>query len=324
LPVLEVQDAYGNRVESFTGVVTLDWQAAVSGLALPAATSRTASGGSVTFDEIRPTLAAGGYTLRASSDSLILATSQAFAVVPAGPDAAQSSLSPLTASIPADGFTTQRLSVQVRDAFGNALTTGGAAVAFSRSSGLGDLGSAEYLSNGIYVAEVTAPTVSGTGSFVASIAGQPVLSGNVSPTVAQIEYLDVTAPVISGPIAPSVVENTTAIATYTANEAVTWSLNGGADVARFTLNGGVLAFASAPDFEAPSDADADNVYLVVIRATDTAGNTADQSVTVTVTDADEIAPVISGPVAPSVVENTTAVATYTANEPVTWSLNGGA
>jgi hypothetical protein len=135
---------------------------------------------------------------------------------------------------------------------------------------------------------------------------------------------DEIAPVISGPVAPSVVENTTVIAIYTANESVTWSLNGGADVTRFTLNAGVLAFASAPDFEAPTDANTDNIYNVVIRATDSAGNTADQSLTVTVTDADEIAPVISGLNAPSVVENSTAVATYTANEPVTWSLNGGA
>jgi hypothetical protein len=66
------------------------------------------------------------------------------------------------------------------------------------------------------------------------------------------------------------------------------------------------------------------VYAVVIRATDVAGNTADQSVTVTVTDADEIAPIIAGSTTPSVVENTTGVAIYTPNEPVSWSLHGGA
>ena len=135
---------------------------------------------------------------------------------------------------------------------------------------------------------------------------------------------DEIAPVISGPVAPSVVENTTVIAIYTANESVTWSLNGGADVTRFTLSGGVLAFVSAPNFEVPTDANTDDSYSVVVRATDIAGNTADQPITVTVTDADEIAPSISGLIAPSVVENSTAVATYTANETVTWSLNGGA
>ncbi|MDH4371791.1 MAG: hypothetical protein QE510_00175, partial [Verrucomicrobiota bacterium] len=150
-------------------------------------------------------------------------------------------------------------------------------------------------------------------------------AGNVTyqPITVTVTDADEIPPVISGLNAPSVVENTSAVATYTANELVTWSLNGGVDADRFTLDGGSLTFVSAPDFEAPADANADNVYLVVVRATDTAGNTADQSVTVTVTDADEIPPVITGPVAPSVVENTTVIAIYTANESVTWNLNGG-
>ena len=60
--------------------------------------------------------------------------------------------------------------------------------------------------------------------------------------------LDRIPPVITGPIAPSVAENTAAIATYTANDSVTWSLSGGVDVARFTFTGGVLSFTSPPDF----------------------------------------------------------------------------
>ena len=106
---------------------------------------------------------------------------------------------------------------------------------------------------------------------------------------------DTTAPIITGPggatgstSAVGVAENTTAVATMTANETVTWSLNGGADAARFTINsGGNLAFSSAPDYEAPNDSDTNNTYVVVVRATDTAtptANTTDQTVTVTVTD----------------------------------------
>jgi hypothetical protein len=131
-------------------------------------------------------------------------------------------------------------------------------------------------------------------------------------------------PVITGPNSPAILENGTAVATYTADEPVTWSLSGGVDAARFTLAGGLLSFRVAPNFEAPTDADANNVYRVVVRATDTAGNDTDRAVSVTVTDADEIPPVITGFATPSVAENTTAVATYTANEPVTWCLNGGA
>jgi serralysin len=43
----------------------------------------------------------------------------------------------------------------------------------------------------------------------------------------------------------------------------------GGDGAAFTINSGsgVLVFASAPDFETPTDADADNIYVVTIRAT---------------------------------------------------------
>jgi flagellar basal body-associated protein FliL len=170
-----------------------------------------------------------------------------------------------------------------------------------------------------------APSDANTDNVYSVVIRATDIAGNTADQSVTVTVTDADeiAPEISGPIAPSVVENTTAVATYTANEVVTWSLNGGADVTRFTLNAGVLAFASAPDFEAPTDANADNIYNVVIRATDSAGNTADQSLTVTVTDADEIPPVIAGQVAPSVVENTTAVATYIANEPVTWSLNGG-
>jgi hypothetical protein len=118
-----------------------------------------------------------------------------------------------------------------------------------------------------------------------------------------------------------VVENTTGVATYTANEPVTWSLNGGADAARFPLTGGARClFTAAPGSRGPVGRRCEQrVCQVVVRATDVAGNTADQSVTVTVTDADEIPPIIAGSTTPSVVENTTGVATYTANEPVTWS-----
>ena len=107
------------------------------------------------------------------------------------------------------------------------------------------------------------------------------------------------------------------MATYTANEPVTWSISGGADAARFVVTDGVLSFAIAPDFEAPADADGDNVSRVVLRATDVAGNSTDRAITVTVGDVDEVAPEITGSAAPSVRENITTVGTYTANEPVT-------
>ncbi len=151
-------------------------------------------------------------------------------------------------------------------------------------------------------------------------------------------------PVIIGPndnlsdsTAISVPENTTAVYTFTADESVTWSITGGADQAKLSIdpNTGVVSFISAPDYENPTDADANNTYIVNITATDAAGNVTIQTLTITVTNVDEIPPVISGPPAggvpatgatsaKSIPENTTAVFTFTASEPVTWSITGGA
>ena len=69
-------------------------------------------------------------------------------------------------------------------------------------------------------------------------------------------------------------------------EAIEWSLDG-PDAALFTIDGGVLAFREAPDYEDPrsagsGNAEARNVYRVTIEA-----NGAAHHVAVTVTDVDE-------------------------------------
>ncbi|MDW3196605.1 MAG: Ig-like domain-containing protein [Cytophagales bacterium] len=152
-------------------------------------------------------------------------------------------------------------------------------------------------------------------------------SGNETnlPVTVTVTDADEIAPVISGNFTPSVEENITTGETYTADEAVTWTVTSGADASLFTIaSDGLVSFTSAPDFESPSDADGDNVYEVTITATDAAGNASDEALTITVTDVDEIAPVISGDLTPSVAENNTTVATYTADETVTWSVTSGA
>jgi hypothetical protein len=116
---------------------------------------------------------------------------------------------------------------------------------------------------------------------------------------------DVTAPTITGPSgatggtsAISIAENTTAVFTFTADEAVTWDLNGGADVALFSINSGTgaLAFLVAPDFDIPADTDLNNTYVVGVRATDAATNATTQTCTVTVTD-------VAIPTAPTIGAN---------------------
>jgi len=76
--------------------------------------------------------------------------------------------------------------------------------------------------------------------------------------------------------------------TATANDPegkpVSFTLSGGADMSRFIITAaGALQFLSPPDFEAPTDANADNVYLVAITASD-GTQSATLSLAVTVTD----------------------------------------
>jgi glucose/arabinose dehydrogenase len=75
----------------------------------------------------------------------------------------------------------------------------------------------------------------------------------------------------------------TAMASDPDGNAVTFSLSGGADRGAFAITaGGALSFVQPPDFEAPADADQNNVYLVQIAASDgMTTTTLDLAVTVT-------------------------------------------
>jgi hypothetical protein len=98
-----------------------------------------------------------------------------------------------------------------------------------------------------------------------------------------------TPPTITSSAAPSVAENTTAVLTVTATGGqtpYTFSISGGADAALFSINSstGALAFLVAPDYEAPGDAGANNVYNVTVKVESVGGAFAEQNVVVTVTN----------------------------------------
>jgi VCBS repeat-containing protein len=101
------------------------------------------------------------------------------------------------------------------------------------------------------------------------------------------------APIITsdggGPSASvTVAENGTVVTTVKASDPdskPSFAIAGGVDGGRFAIDAstGALSFKSAPDFESPADADGDNAYDVMVRASD--GSAADvQTITVTVTD----------------------------------------
>ena len=97
-----------------------------------------------------------------------------FAIGDQAADAAHSTVAPATASITADGTSTQVITVQARDVFNVNLPTGGSTVVISKSAGTGTMGSTTDTGNGTYTATVTSPTASGSGTFTATLGGTAV------------------------------------------------------------------------------------------------------------------------------------------------------
>ena len=131
-------------------------------------------------------------------------------------------------------------------------------------------------------------------------------TATVTITVADVDE----DPVVSGNAAVDYAENGAGmVATYAAadpeNGDIAWSLSGD-DADDFEISGaGMLTFMSPPDFESPTDANADNMYSVMVVASDGTNDGA-MGVTVTVTDVDEnVAPEFAGDTTTREVEENT-------------------
>ena len=70
---------------------------------------------------------------------------------------------------------------------------------------------------------------------------------------------------------------------------MTYSISGGDDASLFTINStsGLLSFATAPDYETPTDTNKDNTYSVQVTATDSGGLKTNQTIAISVTDVNE-------------------------------------
>ena len=144
-----------------------------------------------------------------------------------------------------------------------------------------------------YQVQVRATNAEGMGAWSAAATGTTTAVPNAAPTFSSTDAF-------------SVAENATTAGTVTATDADTldsitgYAITGGADGARFAIDGttGALRFAAAPDYENPTDAASrvpgdtagNNEYLVVVTATSGSGDrarTATQAIAVTVTDVAE-------------------------------------
>ena len=101
------------------------------------------------------------------------------------------------------------------------------------------------------------------------------------------------APIMPADASVNVAENTTLVGTFAGTDpgdTLTYSLSGN-DAARFNINTstGEVSFAASPNFESPTDADADGVYEITVTATDAGGLTDQTAISVAVTDLIELA-----------------------------------
>jgi len=150
-----------------------------------------------------------------------------------------------------------------------------------------------------------------------------------------VNDLDDAAPrITSGAIANAIDENSGAnqtIYTAAAEAGVTWSLDAGANSGVLSIDAstGAVTLATDPDHETQAD------YSFTVIATDAAGNSSQQAVSLTITDLDEVAPSItSSATAVAIDENSGAgqvvyIATSTdtgdiSNGPTQYSLAPGA
>ena len=184
----------------------------------------------------------------------------------------------------------------------------------------------------------TVDNQTGTATIVVRATDKKGVSTGTDGNPDAVFTVTVTAkPVFTSPSAVDVAENTTAVQTVVATDAdvpaqtVTYTISGGADQAKFNItNAGVLAFQAAPNFEAPADANTDNVYVVQVKANDGNGGTTTQTINVTVTAVSDNSPVFTSAAAEDVAENTTAVLTVVATDAdrpaqtVTYSISDGA
>ncbi len=157
--------------------------------------------------------------------------------------------------------------------------------------------------------------------------GTNTVSHSVTISVTDV---DDTVPVFTSSNAVNFAENGTGTV-YTAvaidANTVTYSLGTGNDNAKFDIetNTGVVTFKASPDYESPNDLDANNAYLIEVIANDET-NIASHSVTISVTDVDDTAPVFTSSNAVSFAENGTGTvytAVATDANTVTYSLGSG-
>lgn len=191
------------------------------------------------------------------------------------------------------------------------------------------------------------PTVTSAGGSTAQASASVIFTGSsVGITSGHIDTLTLarqTPPTIVQPGTGSsstltINENQTTVTHVLATDpdadtTLSYRIAGGADAALFVMNGvtGQLRFISAPDHETPKDTGADNVYEVIVAASD--GDLEDfQTLNVTVSNVNESLAITSNgggataaiQVAEQQTQGTTVQAVDPEGGPISYAISGGA
>ena len=158
--------------------------------------------------------------------------------------------------------------------------------------------------------------------------------GQAAPVAVNVNIATGVTPTISIANGFFIIENTQLVTALSATDPngrpITFSVSGTADAtnnpdgAKFEIvSGNLLRFKAGPDFEARADAGADNVYNVIVRATNDQGSFVEQALAVTVLNQDPEGVAVGDTEGPAfgfaTVNGSTLVMTYTDASPLSAS-----
>jgi len=160
-----LKDANGNPVSG--KMVALAHTSGPGTPTISAASGPSDASGVVTFTVKSATTGADVFTATDTTDSVTITQTATvtFTTGPASP--ATSTITAAPTSITANGTSTSTITVQLKDAFGNNLTTGGATVTLATTAGT--LGNVTDNGDGTYTATLTSATAPGTATITGKL-----------------------------------------------------------------------------------------------------------------------------------------------------------
>jgi adhesin/invasin len=162
---VQLKDANGNNLTSSGGTVTLSSD-------LGTLSSVTDNNNGTYTAVLTSTTSAGTATISGTVGGAAITATATVTFTAGAVDGARSTLTASPTSILADGVTTSTITVQLKDANGNNLTSSGGTVVLSSTAGT--LSSVTDNNNGTYTAVLTSSTTAGTATISGTVGGAAI------------------------------------------------------------------------------------------------------------------------------------------------------